>query len=187
MSTFVLAFPVQGDPVAVAGEHVPVEAVVRHVEFTVVEPLRERRVGPVEGAGERLVPVQQFAGLLGPETQPIFGGPFVQRLGGHGVGGELGRGRESAGFVEKMVDLHAHVVSLLCDYRRCRGAAAASSLNPTRPKWPVLGCFAAEDGLIFWCRYIRETASHRQFFPCPHLGGPGGLAHLIFPSMLINV
>ena len=43
-----LALPEQRDAVAVAGLDVAVEAVVGDVELAVVEPLRERRVRPVE-------------------------------------------------------------------------------------------------------------------------------------------
>ena len=51
-----LAAPVEGDAVAVAGLDVAVDAVVGDVELAADEPLGERRVGPVE----HLVP------LLGP-------------------------------------------------------------------------------------------------------------------------
>ena len=47
-----LALEVDGHPVAVAGLDVPVDAVVRRVELAADEPLGERRVVPVEGAGE---------------------------------------------------------------------------------------------------------------------------------------
>ena len=72
-----LALEVDGDAVAVAGEHVAVEAVVGDVELAVGEPLRERRVAPVEGRGEGLVPVQG-AGLVGPEAEPIGCGGLVE-------------------------------------------------------------------------------------------------------------
>ena len=48
-----LALEVICDPVAVAGAHVPVEAVDRHVEFAVAEPFRERFV-PFQTCCERL-------------------------------------------------------------------------------------------------------------------------------------
>src|SRR5690606_38272383 len=40
------------------------------------EPLRERRVGPVEHLGERLPPRDQL-GLFGPEAQRVGGGTLV--------------------------------------------------------------------------------------------------------------
>src|SRR5690606_37714798 len=66
-----LALPVESDAVAVACFDVTVEAVVRDVELAVVEPFGERRVRPVEGAGEWSVPVQQLARLPGPELKTI--------------------------------------------------------------------------------------------------------------------
>ena len=86
-----LALPVDGDAVAVAGEHVAVEAVVGDVERAVGEPLRERRVRPVERLGERLVPVQ-FARLVGPEGEAVGGRTLVEFGAGDAVGDELGVG-----------------------------------------------------------------------------------------------
>ena len=54
-----LPLPVDRDAVAVAGLDVAVEAVVGDVEGAVGEPPSERGVDPVEGLGERLVPVEQ--------------------------------------------------------------------------------------------------------------------------------
>ena len=65
-----LALEVDGDAVAVAGLDVAVDAVVGDVELPVDEPLRERRVRPVEGLGGLGGP-GQTAGLLGPEAQPV--------------------------------------------------------------------------------------------------------------------
>ncbi len=61
-----LALPVDGHLVAPAGLHVPVQAVVGDVELAADEPLRERRVRPVE----HLVP------LLAPSSA---GGPAAPR------------------------------------------------------------------------------------------------------------
>lgn len=76
------ALPVDGDPIAVAGLYMPVDAVVRDVELAAHKPLREGRVGPVENLPEGLVPVQA-AGLLLPEPEPIFLGRLVE------VGGRI--------------------------------------------------------------------------------------------------
>ena len=51
-----LADPVVGDPVAVAGLDVPVDAVVRRVELAADEPLREGRVRPSRGPGPTWCP-----------------------------------------------------------------------------------------------------------------------------------
>ena len=61
-----LAGPVEGDAVAVAGLDVAVQAVIGHVQLAVAEPLVEGRVRVIEHGGERLVPVQGPR-LLGPE------------------------------------------------------------------------------------------------------------------------
>jgi hypothetical protein len=79
------------DAVAVAGRDVAVEAVVRDVELAVGEPLRERRVRPVEHLGERGVPVQA-PGLLGPEAVAVGIRLRVEIGGGDGIRGELGEG-----------------------------------------------------------------------------------------------
>ena len=74
-----LADPVQGDLVAVAGLDVPVDAVVRRVDGAADEPLRERRVVPVEDPVPLLAPVEAL-GLLGPERLAVGGGPLVGLL-----------------------------------------------------------------------------------------------------------
>ena len=48
--------------------HVPVQAIGAGVEMAVVEPAVKRRVGFVQGAGERFVPDQVVARQGGPET-----------------------------------------------------------------------------------------------------------------------
>jgi hypothetical protein len=73
-----LAAPVEGDAVAVAGLDVAVDAVVGDVELAVGEPLGERRVGPVEHLVGLLVPVQRL-GLLGPEPLVVLVGPLEDR------------------------------------------------------------------------------------------------------------
>ncbi len=83
-----LAFEVDGHPVAVAGEDMPVEAVVRDVELSVGEPLGERRVRPVEHLGEVVLPVDEFTGLLGPEALEVLGTALI------GVFPDIGGGRE---------------------------------------------------------------------------------------------
>ena len=88
-----LALEVDGDPVAVAGLDVPVDAVVRDVELAVREPLGERRVRPVQRLGRLLGPGQP-PGLLGPEAEPVSLGLLVRLRRDVGVRGELGRRRE---------------------------------------------------------------------------------------------
>ncbi len=89
-----LTFPVDGDPVAVAGLDVAVHAVVGDVELAADKPLRERRVRPVQYLFERGLPAQPV-GLLGPETEPVSLGRVVQVTGGIGVGCEVRRWRVS--------------------------------------------------------------------------------------------
>ncbi|MDR9063286.1 hypothetical protein FEP47_02522 [Burkholderia multivorans] len=62
------------DALAVAGFDVAVEAVVRRIQFAVVEPLVERRIGLVEHLRKRLVPREALAREARPE-------PFVIALG----------------------------------------------------------------------------------------------------------
>ena len=65
-----LALPVVRDLVAVPGLDVAVEAVVRGVELPADEPLREREI-PVEDRVPVLVPVEEVAGLPGPEALEV--------------------------------------------------------------------------------------------------------------------
>ncbi|EON25613.1 acetyl-CoA synthetase [Nocardioides sp. CF8] len=90
-----LADPVEGDLVAVAGVDVAVHAVDGRVEGATHEPLRERRVGPVEDLVPPLAPVEAFGGLA-PEGLPVGGGPVVGLLLDVGVGSEVGRRLEAA-------------------------------------------------------------------------------------------
>ncbi|MDQ1076163.1 hypothetical protein QE388_002372 [Microbacterium sp. SORGH_AS 969] len=102
-----LTLPPQRDAVAVAGFDVAVEAVVGDVQLAVGEPLRERRVRPVQHSRERRVPVQVSC-LVGPESLAVGRGALVETRVGDGVRGELRRRGETAGFIEEMVDLAAH-------------------------------------------------------------------------------
>ena len=67
-----LTAPVVGDTVAVAGLDVTVDAVVGDVELAADEPLRERRVRPVQDLVPLRVPVQRL-GALGPEALVVLG------------------------------------------------------------------------------------------------------------------
>ncbi len=99
-----LALPVDGDPVPVAGGDVPVEAVLGDVQLAVAEPARKRRVRPVEGLGERGLPMQELPGLLGPEPEPVGRGGLGEVGRGDRVGGELGARREPAVLVHQAVN-----------------------------------------------------------------------------------
>src|SRR5699024_851412 len=83
-----LTFEIDGHAVAVAGEHMAVEAVVGDVESAADEPLRRRRVRPIEDLTEVLMPVDEHAGLLGPEAQVVGIGTFVL------IGADIGGGCE---------------------------------------------------------------------------------------------
>ena len=110
--------------VGVAVLEVAVEAVVRRVQLAVVEPFVERRVGLVERAGERLVPVEVLARQARPEAF-VIGGRFGAQLfvgrhaGNGGVGDELrpaARTRgfpASPGFPAGLVSVPAMIVSLV--------------------------------------------------------------------------
>ena len=90
-----LAPPVERDPVAPAGQHVPVQAVVGHVDGPVGEPGIKRRVAFVEHRGEWRLPVQPLARLLGPPGGGVGRRLFVyRRVCDLSAGGELGRRRE---------------------------------------------------------------------------------------------
>ncbi len=89
-----LADEVEGDLVAASGLDVAVDAVVGGVELAADEPLRERRVVPVQDAVPAGVP-REALGLLGPEALAVGGGAFVGLLGEVGVGGQVGRRLEA--------------------------------------------------------------------------------------------
>ena len=78
----VIGFEDDGRLVAQAIFDVAVQAVVGHVQQAVFEPLVERRVVFVQGAGERLFPAQVFARQLGPEAFVVAFG-----IGHHGAVG----------------------------------------------------------------------------------------------------
>jgi hypothetical protein len=87
------ALPVQGHAVAVAREHVPVQAVVGDVEPAVGEPAGDGRVRPVEHGRERRLPGHELAGPVGPEAEAVGGGVGGQGLVGHAGGAERLRRR----------------------------------------------------------------------------------------------
>ncbi len=124
-----LALEVDGDPVAVAGLDVAVDAVVGGVELPADVPPREGRVGPVEGLGEVLLPVQALAGLPRPEAEPVGGGLLVQPGPGDGVAGELlGRGEPAAldgQVLQRLGGLRGHRCSFVSIGVRRAGRPAA--------------------------------------------------------------
>ena len=99
-----LALPVDRDAVAVAREHVPVEAVVGHVELAIAEPAGDGGFRPVEGLREGAVPVHEVARLLGPEGEAVIGRALVEFGTGDRVRSEVGVGGEAALLVQKAVD-----------------------------------------------------------------------------------
>ena len=102
-----LALPVDGDPVAVAGGQMAVEAVVRDVELAPHEPLGERRVGPVQHLVPRLVPVQPV-GLALPEAEPVGARGRVGVEPDVRLVRELGRRQEGTGLMQQVGQGLAH-------------------------------------------------------------------------------
>src|SRR5262249_39480232 len=96
-----LALPVDRDLVAPPGLHMAVQTVVRDVELATGEPLRKRRIGPVQYLVPTLVPVQAL-GLCGPEGEPVARGLLIR--GGLDVSlrGQLGGGIEPAFFTQQV-------------------------------------------------------------------------------------
>ena len=126
----VLGLPVEGDAVAVAGGDVAVEAVGGDVQLAAVEPLRVRRVRPVEHVVPRLDPLE----LLGPARPP---GLAIRRglLVDAGVGDVRVRG-ELVGRGKGLLGLHEHVE--LGDLDLSRPLPRARRSRPTRPLLPSL-------------------------------------------------
>ena len=87
-----LADEVDGDPVTAPCLDVAVDGVDTGVELTVGEPLRERRVAPVERLGEGCAPREVRPGLVGPEPLLIGLGRLVQVGRAVRPVGELGGG-----------------------------------------------------------------------------------------------
>ena len=81
--------------VAATFGHVTVEAVVGNIDFAIFEPLGEGCFAPVQSLGEWLVPVK-FVGLLGPETQSVLCGLFINGCLGYGLRSEFGSRRKHA-------------------------------------------------------------------------------------------
>ncbi|MNI64954.1 hypothetical protein D3C73_1204300 [compost metagenome] len=80
----------------------PVQRVVRSVDLAAHEPLGERRVGPVKGLGEVLIPRQQLTGLLGPERGTVRLRLCIGVSTRHRIGGKLRRRCEFAVLVEEV-------------------------------------------------------------------------------------
>ena len=125
-----LAAPVEGDAVAVAGLDVAVDAVVGDVELAAHEPLGERRVGPVEHLVPLLGPVERV-GLLGPEGLGILLGLLVDLgIGDDRVRGELA-GRRERLLIEQLFELGLERrFSHLSLLSRRQGAAATGRRPP---------------------------------------------------------
>jgi hypothetical protein len=124
-----LALEMDGDPVAMAGLDMTIDAVVRHIQPAVGEPLGERRVRPVQRLG-RLHRPAQSAGLGGPEAQPVRLRLLI-RFRRH-IGGcrQLGRRSEPALLLQQVGQaLVAHAVLL----RRCTDVSRTQGPCPSSP------------------------------------------------------
>ena len=90
-----LALPVERDPVAMPGVHVPVQAVVGGIEHAVGEPGVEGRVAVVEDCLERGLPVQSLPRLPSPPGRGVGSGLLVDTgIGDLGRCGEIGGRRD---------------------------------------------------------------------------------------------
>ena len=115
-----LAAPVVGDPLAVAGGDVAVEALGRRVEPPVLEPLVEGRVRVVEPGGRLDVPVEQLLRARRPPGDRVGGRLLVDlRVAPERPLAELRRRLEG-------LDLQ-HALELLLEARvRCRILASVA-------------------------------------------------------------
>ena len=91
------ALEVDGHPVPEAVLDVAVQRVVGGVDLPADEPLRERRVGPVQRLGEVLGPGPAAPGPAWPRTRAVGVGLGVHVGADHRVRRELGRRRETCG------------------------------------------------------------------------------------------
>ncbi len=122
-----LALEVDRDPVAVAGLHMAVHAVVGDVELAVLEPLGERGVRPVECLGGLGGPGQP-AGLLGPEAEPVSLGLFIRLRRDVGVRGQVGGGSEATLLLQKVGQ--AFIAHGICLSQGVRCVPGHSSSDP---------------------------------------------------------
>src|SRR4029453_4371786 len=114
---------------------VAIEAVIRDVELSVVEPLVERRTRFVERPREWLLPKDLVSCVLRPESGEILCGARVERgeigLLDVGLGDKIAWRLEDAGFGRHRFDVgHA----LFSSGRRCQAAAARcpAVIQPTK-------------------------------------------------------
>ena len=167
-----LTLPEECDAVAVACLDVPVEAVVGHVELAIREPLRERRVRPVEHLRERRVPVEGLR-LSGPEALAVGVGLGVERGCGDRVRGEVGRGRESAVLGQKMVDLTAHGrAPLRRNPETGTGGFPEGCRKSSHRPWPslppIVGRVCDHDLSAHRPRAPGRTDAREQIYRCVH-------------------
>jgi hypothetical protein len=129
--------PVERDPAAMAGQHVPVKAVVGRVDGPVGEPRVERRVGVVEDRAERRVPVQALARLRRPPCRGVGRRLLVHvGVGHHGAAGKAGRRREllqpqqfpeAVGERRRLAGIHAPLLGSVSQGREASARAALSA------------------------------------------------------------
>ena len=72
-----LADPVEGHLIATTGGNVAIDAVLRNVELTVIEPLRKWEL-PLQRFREGLSPGEELACLLGPEGNRVGAGTPIE-------------------------------------------------------------------------------------------------------------
>ncbi len=84
--------------------HVAVQAVVGGIEFTVFEPLEERRIRFVQRLGERLVPGERLASTPGPEAFEVIFRLGAQRVVGIHARDPGGLDSRLRGFKDTVLD-----------------------------------------------------------------------------------
>ncbi len=127
-----LTLEVDRDPLPETGGHMTVHAVLRDVQPPADEPLRERRIRPVQGDVPGLRPVQPPRLLL-PERDPVGAGLLGQGRGRVGRGGEVRVRREGAILVQQVLQrlvAHARPPRAVGSARLSGGAHPAQQTMP---------------------------------------------------------
>ena len=94
----------QGDAVAQAVKHVPVETVIGDVDFAIGKPPRKGGIRPVECFGEGGMPVKELPGLLCPKLHAVFCRLSIKVWTGHPVRNKIVWRGKATIFVQERVN-----------------------------------------------------------------------------------